>query len=119
MDFEVIIQSISSIMVNYIIQVNTSMQNKSNKHTIILVVSVVTLLLLSMMIYVSNTLNQSSKKDSTKNHITSQSSNAEFAKMTESDIKSSEDKVNIISFGETVVHTASIWPNSSINIAPK
>lgn len=74
------------------------MQNKSNKHTIILIVSVVTLLLLSMMIYVSNTLNQSSKKDSTKNHTTSQSSNAEFAKMTESDIKSSEDKVNIYIF---------------------
>ena len=74
------------------------MQNKSNKHTIILIISVVTLLLLSMMIYVSNTLNQSSKKDSTKTHTTSQSSNAEFAKMTESDIKSSEDKVNIYIF---------------------
>lgn len=74
------------------------MQNKSNKHTIILIVSVVTLLLLSMMIYVSNTLNQSSKKDSTKDHTTSQSSNVEFAKMTESDIKSSEDKVNIYIF---------------------
>ena len=74
------------------------MQNKSSKHTIILIVSVVTLLLLSMMIYVSNTLNQSSKKDSTKNHTISQSSNAEFAKMTESDIKSSEDKVNIYIF---------------------
>ena len=74
------------------------MQNKSNKHTIILIVSVVTLLLLSMMIYVSNTLNQSSKKDSTKTQTTSQSSNAEFAKMTESDIKSSEDKVNIYIF---------------------
>ena len=85
-------------MVNYIIQVNTSMQNKSSKHTIILIVSVVTLLLLSMMIYVSNTLNQSSKKDSTKTQTTSQSSNAEFAKMTESDIKSSEDKVNIYIF---------------------
>ena len=74
------------------------MQNKSNKHTIILIVSVVTLLLLSMMIYVSNTLNQSSKKDSTKDYTTSQSSNAEFTKMTESDIKSSEDKVNIYIF---------------------
>ena len=75
------------------------MQNKSNKHTIILIVSVVTLLLLSMMIYVSNTLSQSynTQKGHT-NTTSSQESNAEFAKMTESDIKNSEDKVNIYIF---------------------
>ena len=75
------------------------MQNKSNKHTIILIISVVTLLLLSMMIYVSNTLSQStSTKNGHTNTTSSQGSNAEFAKMTESDIKSSEDKVNIYIF---------------------
>jgi len=75
------------------------MQNKSNKHTIILIVSVVTLLLLSMMIYVSNTLSQStSTQKGHTNTASSQGSNAEFAKMTESDIKSSEDKVNIYVF---------------------
>ena len=87
-------------MVNYIIQVNTSMQNKSNKLILTLIVSTITLLLISTMIYLSNTLNQSSKKDTntTKTPTTSQSSNTEFAKMTESDIKNSNDKVNIYIF---------------------
>lgn len=74
------------------------MQNKSNKLKIILIVSTITLLLLSAMFYLSSTLSQSSKEDNAKNHTSSQGSNAEFAKMTESDIKPSEDKVNIYIF---------------------
>lgn len=74
------------------------MQNRSNKLTLILIVSTITLLLISTMIYLSNTLGQSSKKDSTETQATSQNSNAEFARMTESDIKRSDDKVNIYIF---------------------
>ena len=74
------------------------MQNKSNKLTLTLIVSTITLLLISTMIYLSNTLGQSSKKDNTKTHTSSQNSNTEFTKMTESDIKSSNDKVNIYIF---------------------
>ena len=76
------------------------MQNKSNKLALTFIVSTITLLLISTMIYLSNTLNQSSKKDTntTKTPTTSQSSNTEFAKMTESDIKNSNDKVNIYIF---------------------
>ena len=85
-------------MVNYIIQVNTSMQNKSNKLALTFIVSTITLLLISTMIYLSNTLSPSSKKADTKTPTTSQNSNTEFAKMTESDIKSSDDKVNIYIF---------------------
>ena len=85
-------------MVNCLIQVNTSMQNKSNKLALTLIVSTITLLLISTMIYLSNTLSHSSKKADTKTPTTSQNSNTEFAKMTESDIKNSSDKVNIYIF---------------------
>ena len=74
------------------------MQNKSNKLALTLIVSTITLLLISTMIYLSNTLSHSSKKADTKTPTTSQNSNTEFAKMTESDIKNSSDKVNIYIF---------------------
>jgi putative membrane protein len=74
------------------------MQNKSNKLTLIFIVSTITLLLISTMFYLSNTLSHSSKKADTKTHTASQNSNTEFTKMTESDIKNSNDKVNIYIF---------------------
>ena len=113
MVFEETIGFISSIMVNCIIQVNISMQNKiqvnlntpfpqkTKKRIILSLISVIIIILSVILYFMSSSMNQvKTHQEENKQNQTSKNAqaNIEFSKMTEKDIKSSKDRVNVYVF---------------------
>ena len=100
-------------MVNCIIQVNISMQNKiqvnlntpfpqkTKKRIILSLISVIIIILSVILYFISSSMNQvKTHQEENKQNQTSKNTqtNIEFSKMTEKDIKSSKNKVNVYVF---------------------
>ena len=100
-------------MVNCITQVNISMQNKiqvnlntpfpqkTKKRIILSLISVIVIILSVILYFMSSNMNQvKTHQEENKQNQTSKNTqaNIEFSKMTEKDIKSSKNKVNIYIF---------------------
>ena len=98
-------------MVNCITQVNISMQNKiqvnlntpfpqkTKKRIILSLISVIVIILSVILYFMSSNMNQvKTHQEENKQNQTSKNTqaNIEFSKMTEKDIKSSKNKVNIL-----------------------
>ena len=100
-------------MVNCIIQVNISMQNKiqvnlntpfsqkTKKRIILSLISVIIIILSVILYFMSSSMNQvkTHQEENKQNQISKNTqTNIEFSKMTEKDIESSKNKVNVYVF---------------------